>query len=68
MASNALGAPTETEQAEAYCRVLEQRDLFAFTCVQRPAGEGAIDLLIDPAHPEEGRQVVKETDTWRVRY
>jgi phosphoenolpyruvate-protein kinase (PTS system EI component) len=23
VASNALGAPTETEQAEAYCRVLE---------------------------------------------
>jgi len=57
-----LASPGEWSRAE------EQRDLFAFTCVQRPAGEGAIDLLIDPAHPEEGRQVVKETDTWRVRY
>ena len=51
-----------------WSRAEEQRELFAFTCVQWPAGEGAIDLLIDPAHPEEGRQVVKEAETWRVRY
>jgi hypothetical protein len=46
----------------------EQRELFAFLCVHRPAGESPIDLLIDPAHPADGREVVKETDTWKVRY
>jgi hypothetical protein len=51
-----------------WSRAEEQRELFAFACVRRPAGEGGIDLLIDPAQPEEGRQIVKETDTWRVRY
>jgi hypothetical protein len=48
--------------AGEWSRAEEQRELFAFMCVQRPAGAGAIDLLIDPAHPEEGRQVVREAD------
>ena len=51
-----------------WSRAEEQRELFAFTCVQRPAGDRPIDLVIDPAHLEEGREVVRETDTWRVRY